>query len=154
MTHPTESSAYMRGQKDMRERAEACVRAKLATSRPRPGALTSAATSALENAARAIRALPLSSTPAGGDDGWQVKPLKWKAKGDDWYAESPVGHYAVGLVGGKPTAILRCIDDERLRDTVIGRGYRSVGAAKTAVQAHFDATIRSALLPPAPVHKE
>lgn len=87
----------------------------------------------------------------------KVKPLKWRPKRlsareeTDWYADSPVGQYAVGIVSGKPTAILRSLaGDDGVADKRLPGKPATIEAAKAAAQADYEARILSALDVPEP----
>jgi hypothetical protein len=99
-----------------------------------------------------------SSSASGAGQRPKVKPLKWRPKRlsareeTDWYADSPVGQYAVGIVRGKPTAILRSLaGDDGVADKRLPGKPATIEDAKAAAQADYEARILSALDVPEPV---
>lgn len=86
----------------------------------------------------------LSQAGAGGV---VVKPLRWRRRrrgSDDFYVETDVGEYCVGLVHSSYAAIRRSIRDAQLHDEVLHRGL-GLEEAKAICQADYEARIRSAL---------
>ncbi|WP_420961137.1 hypothetical protein [Brucella sp. IR073] len=83
----------------------------------------------------------------------QVEPLKWhrrKGRGE-WYADTPVGRYEVGVIGAFWVATLRSIKDGQWEDDVVARKLSPM-AAKAAVQADYERRILAAIAQaPAPV---
>lgn len=73
-----------------------------------------------------------------------VKPLEWREKGVDYFADTSVGQYCVGLVHTRFRAVLRAIVDGQWADIDVWSGG-GVEAAKAAAQADYEARIRSAL---------
>lgn len=88
-------------------------------------------------------ALPLLSQRAGVT----VKPLEWSNRGDDWYAESQVGQYAVGLVHGSFVAMLRGIMSGNMDDLRIeAQPFDDADEAKAAAQADYERRVGSCLI--------
>jgi hypothetical protein len=81
-----------------------------------------------------------------------VKGLLWSKRGDDWYAETHVGQYAVGLVHGSFITMLRGIMDGHMHDLRLEQQpFHSAEEAKASAQADYEQRIRSALIStPAP----
>ncbi|MGO7089420.1 hypothetical protein AB9E14_23380 [Rhizobium leguminosarum] len=72
--------------------------------------------------------------------GVEVKPLEW----DGIHAKSIIGEYSIGAIGGEWKALMND------RQIASGLSLTHDGAkldAKAAAQAHYDATILSALTP-------
>lgn len=84
-----------------------------------------------------------------------VKPLEWEEQmfGSDWFANTVVGTYGVGVVHDAHIATLRFINDGQWDDVVFARGLE-LEEAKAAAQADYEARIRSALVAPASLDVE
>ena len=83
----------------------------------------------------------------------KVRELEWhkrKNTKDEW-ADTDIGRYEVGIVNGGYIATRRYIDEGQWADDVFAEGLCAKREAKAAAQADYEARIRSALSPSAPV---
>ncbi|MCC2098658.1 MAG: Lar family restriction alleviation protein, partial [Hyphomicrobiales bacterium] len=76
----------------------------------------------------------------------KVKELSWEQRGKDWYADTPVGHYAVGTYRNHFIAMVRTVDSAHMEDIRLEeQPFDTVDAAKAASQADYETRILSAL---------
>lgn len=73
-----------------------------------------------------------------------IKKLDWVKKGEDFYANTPVGQYGVGKIGPDYSAILRFIADDQDDDLVLVRNTTRE-LAHSVCQADFEARVSSCL---------
>lgn len=88
-------------------------------------------------------------SPSASEAQVRVEALPWNRRGADWYAETEVGQYAVGIVGAVYVTMLRGITDGSMNDLRLEeQPFGSVEAAKAAAQADYERRVLSCLSTP------